>query len=269
MGRIFFMNSLEHIEQFSNPLKRSELMQLISCIDLTSLNSNDNTYSISMLCKKANSGFNAIYPAAVCVSNFFTDQIITEINSPIKKAIVSGAFPTGSQTVETKIVETAKIAELQIDEIDYVINPHFWFNQQPQLIEDEIKKVKKITPGKTLKVILETGLHQSKEAIQKIAENAINGGADFIKTSTGKTTIGATPQAVITMCEVIKAHALKTGKKVGIKPSGGIRTLHEATIYYNIVKVILGDEWLNPDYFRIGASSLYDNLIDNYKNLND
>lgn len=247
--------------------KKHIIRQLISCIDLTSLNNTDDEKAIQPLISKANKGFDKTYPAAVCTFSNFGSYVRTSLNSSIKTAVVGSCFPTGQTLSASKIQEARAIAETPVNELDIVINRGDALSGNHQLIFDEIQSVRAAIGNLHLKVILETGELKEEDLIKQIAQIAIDAGADFIKTSTGKSAIGATPEAVQWMCEVIQVHHQKTGQKIGIKPSGGIRTLKDALTYYTIVESILGTEWLNPTYFRIGASSLYDQLIADYKAL--
>lgn len=253
----------------NTPLKPTKtlLLSLISLIDLTNLNPLDTEKDIQKLCDKGNLGFENIFPAAICTFSTFGNFARTKTNQSIRIAAVGGCFPTGVTLSQSKINEVESIAKTEVDEIDIVLNRGDYLSNQWDKIQYELSEMKKVMGLKQLKVILETGDFKNQLDIQQLAEIAINAGADFIKTSTGKSNKGATPEAVYTMCQVIHSHYNKTGIKIGIKPSGGIRTTTEALLYYKIVQTILGDLWLTPKLFRIGASSLYDQLISDYKKI--
>ena len=146
------------------------------------------------------------------------------------------------------------------DEIDVVMNLGYFMEENYEELTEEIQEIKDSCREGKLKVILETGALLTPENIQKAAILALYSGADFIKTSTGKGYPGATPEAVYTMCKVLKKYHSITGKQIGIKVSGGVRTAEDAVKYYTIVKEVLGSEWLNKDLFRIGASSLVEDI---------
>jgi deoxyribose-phosphate aldolase len=240
---------------------RPDLLHLISCIDLTSLEATDHEQSILKLVQKANTGFNDVYPAAICVYPNFGNLVVKSALPTISTAVVGGYFPSGQTYTAAKIAELSEIEKSLVHEVDIVINRGEFLNENYTYVADEIRQMRKAVPTKKLKVILETGELKSTALIQKASEIAIEAGADFIKTSTGKSAVGATPEAIEIMCSVIRNHFEKTGKKIGIKPSGGIRQIDEAFQYVNIVRTHLGDEWLTQQLFRIGASSLYDAII--------
>lgn len=237
------------------------LLQLISCIDLTSLESTDNEQSILQLVQKANEGFDGTYPAAVCVYPNFGSLVSKNLNKLIQTAVVGGSFPSGQTFTATKISELELIENSTVQEVDVVINRGAFIAGDHAFVSNELNAMRRALPSKKLKVILETGELKSAENIEKAAELAIEAGADFIKTSTGKSTTGATPEAVEIMCLVIQNHFKKTGKKIGIKPSGGIRQIEDAHRYAKIVRNHLGEAWIHPSLFRIGASSLYDAIL--------
>ncbi|MBP1671667.1 MAG: deoC, partial [Bacteroidetes bacterium] len=152
------------------------------------------------------------------------------------------------------------------DEVDIVLSLSHFLEGEYELAAKEISSIKKAIAPAHLKVILETGALSTPEAIEKASVLAMEAGADFIKTSTGKIEPAATPEAAIVMCRAIKEHYRKTGKKVGFKPAGGISTPQDAILYYAIVDTILGEEWLNPELFRLGASRLANNLLTELEN---
>ncbi|MCB9224406.1 MAG: deoxyribose-phosphate aldolase [Crocinitomicaceae bacterium] len=234
-------------------MTKESIHQLISFIDLTSLNDTDNQEAVAALVDKANKGILGSTPAAVCVFPNFGQyaRSLTKLNV----AVVGGCFPTGQTTTEAKIAELQDIATLPVDEVDIVINRGELIAGNYDYVANEISLSKKAIGSKHLKVILESG-QLNEWQIKKASEIAIDNGADFIKTSTGKINVGATVPAARIMCEAIA----RSGKKVGFKASGGIRTYEDAMNYYRIVHEVLGENWLTPELFRIGASSLFDNL---------
>ena len=175
-------------------------------------------------------------------------------------AVVTGNFPSGKAAPQIKALESKLAEEQGSEEIDMVVNKGWAVSGEYDKIKNEVRSVKNALKKARLKVIMETGL-LSPVQIQKVSEAAIAGGADFIKTSTGKTPDGASLEAVAIMCFVIKQHFENTGKKVGIKPSGGISTPEEALQYILMIENILDPGWLNPEFCRIGASRLLKNAL--------
>lgn len=260
------MNSLKDILQRDLEITPELILTLISTIDLTSLNSTDNIENITELVNKANKGFNNTFPAAVCVFSNFGDYAKSKVNSDINVAVVSTCFPSGQTLQKAKFIEIECVNQTEVDEVDIVINRGQFLSGHYDFISNEIAEIKKRLPKKHLKVIFETGELKTEINIRKASQLAIQAGADFIKTSTGKMSIGSTPEAVYYMCHEILDHYKSTGNKIGIKPAGGIRNLNDAVEIYKIVQSVLGTEWLNSNLLRIGASSLYDNLIKEYNN---
>lgn len=256
------MQALDQILQQEIHIDKALIKMLISFIDLTTLNNTDTESTVKQLIAIANAGHEGVHPAALCTFSGFGAFAKANLKPTINTAVVGGCFPTGQTLSKAKVEECRLIAETGVDEIDIVLNRGDFFAGNYTVVLNEISAIKKAIGTVHLKVILETGDFDNTDDIKKAAELAIEAGADFIKTSTGKTSQGASEDAVYTMCLVIKEHYQKTKKKIGIKPSGGIRTLDDALIYYKIVNEILGSDWLSPELFRIGASSLYKNLID-------
>jgi len=260
------MESLKNILNQHIDLSAELILKLISLIDLTSLNHTDNQKNISTLVNKANKGFKSIFPAAVCVFPNFGAYAKSNIRADINVAVVSTCFPSSQTLQKVKFFEIECVNEIQIDEVDIVINRGEFLSGNYEYVSNEIIEIKKRIPLKHLKVILETGELKTEHNIRLASELAIKSGADFIKTSTGKMTTGSTPEAVYYMCSEILRHYKSTGEKVGIKPAGGIKTIEDAIVIYKIVNSVLGQDWLNSNLLRIGASSLYDNLITEYNN---
>lgn len=237
------------------------LLRIFSSIDLTSLESTDHFGALESLLKKANAVIDTHHVAAVCVYPNLGDFVKHNLNPSIKTAVVGGYFPSGQTLTEAKVSELKLIEKTAVDEVDIVINRGAFLAGDYDYVRNELLAMRHAVPSKTLKVILETGELKSTDQIRLASEIAIECGADFIKTSTGKSAVGATPEAAEIMCEVIKNYFSKTGKKIGFKPSGGIRTIEQALVYLEIVERINGEEWLQSGLFRIGASALYDAVV--------
>ncbi len=249
-------------------LNQSEILKkLFNSIDLTTLNATDSIESVTKFVNKVNA-FETAYPempsvAAICVYPNFAPVVKQNLKvDKVNRAVVSAGFPASQTFIEIKVTETSMAMDLGANEIDIVISVGEMLNGNDQLVFNEIKRIKEACSENVhLKVILETGALKTPELIWKASIIAMEAGADFIKTSTGKMNPAATPEAAYVMCKAIKAYYEKTGRMVGLKPAGGIAESHEAVIYYQIVKEILGDKWLNNEWFRIGASRLANNLL--------
>ena len=254
---------LDKCEENSN----SEVFKfLYSCIDLTSLNTEDNKESIWRLTETINgfegSRLDVQNVAAICVYPNFVSTVKEALTADVKIAAVAGSFPSSQTFIEVKIAEVALAIADGADEIDIVFNVGAFIEENWEDLCREIEEIKDACRDALLKVILETGLLKTAANIRKATILSIYSGADFIKTSTGKGYPGATPEAVYVICQTIREYYRIHHKKIGIKVSGGIRTAEDAVKYYTLVKKILGEEWLNPQYFRIGASSLTNNLLE-------
>ena len=195
-----------------------------------------------------------VYPALVETAR----EVLTE---PIGIAAVAGGFPASQTFIEVKVAEAALAVEAGATEIDIVISIGKFLEGNYQDVFDEISEIKAAIRDAHLKVILETGVLQTAENIYKASIVAMAAGADFIKTSTGKVAVNATPEATYVMCHAIKDWYAKTGQKVCYKPAGGVSTTDEAVQHYTLVKEILGEDWLNNQSFRFGASRLANNLL--------
>jgi deoxyribose-phosphate aldolase len=258
-----------------NENKNDYVFKVISFIDLTTLEGNDTFDKVGKLCEKAiNPSNEKDVPtcAAICIYPRFINYVSRKLKGTnIKTATVATSFPSGQVPSELKLQEVKYCIEEGADEVDMVISRGEFLSNNYKLVSDEISQIsdmcKKGKDGKSvhLKVILETGELKTTENIYLASVLAINAGADFIKTSTGKISPAATLEAAYVMLHVIKDHFDKTGKRIGFKPAGGIRTTEEALQYISLVKNILGDEWLTPTLFRIGASSLLNNLLEDLK----
>jgi deoxyribose-phosphate aldolase len=245
---------------------KHQLMTLLNLIDLTSLNTTDNKSHILHFTGKVNS-FAGKYTnipniAAICVFPNFVSVVKEKLSAKnVKIASVAGAFPT-SQTFRTiKVAECKMAVEAGADEIDIVIPVGDFLGNDFAVVADEIREIKKAIGEKQLKVIVESGLIGNFEQIFKASMIAMDAGADFIKTSSGKTPISATPESAFVMCQAIQDFYSETGIRVGFKAAGGIVNTVDANLYFHIVKYCLGEEWLNNSLFRIGASRLANNIL--------
>ena len=253
----------KHLDENDN-LEAKKL--LFHCIDLTSLKCTDSEESIMKFTEKVND-FVDKYPdienvSAICVYPNMAEIVNDTMEADnVKIACVSGGFPSSQTFMEVKVAETAMAIHAGADEIDIVMPVGKFLCGDYEGMCDEIGELKDICGEKTLKVILETGALMTASNIKKAAILAMYSGADFIKTSTGKESISATPEAALVMCEAIKEYYKETGRKVGFKAAGGIDSVKKALAYYTIVKEVLGEEWLNNGLFRIGASRLTNQLL--------
>jgi len=243
---------------------RSAMEVILSCIDLTTLEGSDNKKKINSLCEQA-LGYHNILPgmsiAAVCVYSPFVRQAKAILGgSPVAVATVACAFPSGQLPLWLKLEEVKWAVSEGADEIDMVISRGRMLEGDFDGIYEEISQVKKVCGMAHLKVILETGELQSIPLIRKACELAIQAGANFLKTSTGKISPAATPEAVVVMLDTIKEYYKTTGNMIGLKPAGGISEPDDALLYYKLVKEIGGPDWLNNRLFRIGASRLADKV---------
>jgi len=239
---------------------------LFNCIDLTTLKETDNDEYVMKFTQKVNQ-FDEEYPelknvAAICVYPCFAEIVRDTLEvEDVKVACVSGGFPSSQTYTEVKIVETALAIKDGADEIDIVIPEGKYLAGDYESMCDEIDELKETCREHTLKVILETGALKHASDIKKAALLSLYAGGDFIKTSTGKIAVSATPEAAYVMCQAIKEYHEKTGIMKGFKAAGGINTVQDAIRYYTIVKEVLGEEWLNNKYFRLGTSRLANLLL--------
>ncbi len=206
--------------------------------------------------------------ASICVYPPFVECVGMVVDgTSMSITSVAAGFPASQTFLEVKALEVAMAVESGADEVDVVISVGKILEGNYDEAASEIGMLRSELNGEddeesvTLKVILETGELKTPEKIYDASMVAINAGADFIKTSTGKTAVSATPEAVVVMCEAIRNHYDATGEMVGIKVAGGVRTAMDAALYYTIVETILGEKWLTPQYFRIGASSAANALL--------
>lgn len=238
-----------------------------SCIDLTTLSPRDSRSSVEQFATKAIE-FPIHFPdinnvASICIYPPFIETVGLAIGaSNMAITSVSGGFPSSQTFLEVKMLETSMAVENGADEIDVVISIGEFLNGEYELVASEIECLKsELGDDAILKVILETGELQDADLIYRASMLVMYAGADFIKTSTGKVAVSATPEAAVVMCLAIKDYYARTGKKIGFKAAGGVATAEDSAYYYSIVETILGEEWLTPKYFRIGASSLAGKLL--------
>ena len=248
-------------EHFAENNNKEVYRTLLNCIDLTTLKSTDSPSSVAKFTEAVNN-FEELFPslpnvAAICVYPNFAAVVRTVLEvSGVKIACVSGAFPSSQSFEEVKIAETSLAVANGADEIDIVLNLGEFFDHDYEEVTDEISEQKEACRGGVLKVILETGALRTARNIKAASILSLYSGAYFLKTSTGKEYPGASLEAAYIMAQCIKEYYDKTGTKVGFKAAGGVRTTEDAVKYYTIIKEVLGEEWLNNEYFRLGASSL-------------
>ncbi len=258
------VNSLlaEKKEQHKN---KAVYSQIYGCIDLTTLNSTDNRESVWQFTETVNN-FDGTRPdvpnvAAICVYPNFARTVKEALTADVRIASVSAGFPSSQTFTEVKIAETALAVADGADEIDVVVNLGHFLGEEYEEMCEELTEIKEACRQATLKVILETGALKSATNIYNASILSLYSGADFLKSSTGKGYPGATPEAIYVMCLAIREYQHMTGRKAGIKVSGGVATEEDALNYYTIVKETLGDEWCQKSLFRVGASRLADALL--------
>ena len=247
--------------------------ECFSMMDLTTLKTDDTPASVAKLAEKVNS-FRQAYPewplpASVCVYPNFAATVNETRKCDFNITVVSACFPSSQSFLEVKLRECELAVEQGADEVDIVLALNAFLAGDYEAAAEEIRQVRACIDAVAakqdrkvhLKVILETGLLRTSEAIANASFLAMEAGADFIKTSTGKVDVNATPAAAYVMCECIARYHEMTGKKIGFKPAGGISSAADALCYYSIVSSILGKEWLNKDFFRFGVSRVANSLI--------
>ena len=265
------VNTQERVTRFfSRSIKKESKMQALylalSMIDLTTLEGKDSEGKVKQLCYKA-SHLHHKHPglpnvAAICVYPTMVPIAKKELEGTgINVASVATAFPSGMADINAKLDEVKSVVDAGADEVDMVISRGRFLNGDYDYVSDEISQVKDACGKAHLKVILETGELVTLDNVQLASDIAMEAGADFIKTSTGKVSPAATPPVVLTMLEAIRDFQIKTGKKIGMKPAGGIGTAKQAIQYLVMIKETLGDEWLSPNLFRFGASSLANDIL--------
>jgi deoxyribose-phosphate aldolase len=240
---------------------------ILGCIDLTTLEGSDTNEKVSKLCDTAK-GFRddekgIPSTASVCVYSPFVALAKDWLQgTPIHVASVAGGFPAGQLPINLKVAEVEYAVAQGADEIDMVISRGAFLEGDYQRVYDEIRAIRKACPKQKLKVILETGELQTPQNIFRASQLAIYAGADFLKTSTGKIAVNATPEAFWVMMLAIRQHFQETGQKVGIKVAGGVSELTQAYTYLHIWKHNMGKEWVTPDLFRVGTSRLANKVFE-------
>ncbi len=243
------------------------LKMLITMLDLTTLEGADTPGKVRSLCQKArtpNPDAERTLPSvgAVCVYPPMVPVALEQVaGTDINVASVASYFPSGQAAIGDRVEEVERVRDAGADEIDVVINRNAFLSGEYDRVYSEISELAAASGGAHLKVILETGELETYDAVRLASQIAMDAGADFIKTSTGKIQPAATMPVTLVMLEAIRDHYLDTGEKVGMKPAGGIRDAKLALRYLVMVKETLGDDWLTPERFRIGASSLLNDLL--------
>ena len=239
---------------------------LMGSIELTTLKTTDSEESVMRFTERVND-FDNDYPAlphvaTICVYPRFASVVSETLQvEGVEVACVSGSFPSSQALIEVKVAETALALKDGATEIDMVMSVGAFLSEDYETVCDEISELKAVCGERKLKVILETGLLPSAAAIKRASLLAMCAGADYIKTSTGKEKPAATPEAAYVMCQAIKEYYEKTGIQIGFKPAGGLNTVHDALVYYTIVKEVLGERWLTNQWFRLGTSRLANLLL--------
>ena len=239
----------------------------LSAVDLTTLTCNDSVESVTEFAKRTVT-FAEKYPqipnvASICVYPAFVETVGVAVDgTPMRITSVGGGFPASQTFLEVKMLEVAMAVENGADEVDIVLNVGKMLTGAYDEAANEVEVIRsEMDSDIILKVIIESGALKTPDLIRKASLISMAAGADFIKTSTGKIDVAATPEAAVVMCQAIKDFYAATGRKVGFKAAGGVKTPSDAALYYTIVEQILGEEWLTTDLFRIGASSAANNLL--------
>ena len=245
--------------------KVSGLLLSIAMMDLTTLEGKDSPGKVTQLCQKAmrpHASLQVPPCAAICVYPTLVPVAKRALaGSNVKVASVATAFPSGLSALDVKLEDVRRAVAWGADEIDMVIDRGALLAGEKTRIFDEIAAVKEACGPAHLKVILETGELGTYDLVREASQIAMLAGADFIKTSTGKVVPAATPAVTLVMLEAIRDFYYATGKRIGMKPAGGIRTAKQALHYLVLVKETLGDAWLTPDLFRLGASTLLNDVL--------
>ncbi|MBR5100931.1 MAG: deoxyribose-phosphate aldolase [Bacteroidales bacterium] len=243
---------------------------VLGMIDLTSLNSTDTYSKIAAMTEKVNRFHDTFpdypLPASICVyPNFAKTVAQTRRDADVHVTVVGGCFPASQSPLSVKVAECTAAVSDGADEVDIVLALNSFLDHNEAEARREIVEIgaaiRAVKASAHLKVILETGALKEPSLIAEASFLAMEAGADFIKTSTGKMQPAATPEAAQVMCRCIKEYYGKTGRMVGFKPAGGIATPEDAVTYWNIVSETLGEAWLNKRYFRFGASRMANNLL--------
>ena len=261
----------ERVEAIKAAAHRNENVEVykfcLSAVDLTTLTCNDSVASVTDFAKRTVT-FAEKYPgipnvASICVYPSFVETVGLAVDgTPMRITSVGGGFPASQTFLEVKMLEVAMAVENGADEVDIVLNVGKMLQGEYSEAAAEVEVIRsEMDADVVLKVIIESGALKTPDLIRKASLLSMAAGADFVKTSTGNIDVAATPEAAVVMCEAIKDYYEKTGRKVGFKAAGGVRTPEDAALYYTIVEEVLGAEWLTTDLFRIGASSAANNLL--------
>lgn len=235
---------------------RSIAARVLPLIDLTDLGERTTTQAVRELCDAASTRAGDV--AAVCIWPRFVSTAVDALGDGSIRIATVVNFPSGDEGEEATVAQTRLAVDDGADEIDVVIPYRRLIDGDKAAVESTVAAVVKAAAGAHVKAILETGELPDQRMVRRASELAIRGGAHFIKTSTGKTSVSATPEAVHTMLEVIR----RADRPVGLKPSGGIRTLDQAEVYLRLADQVMGADWVSPQTFRFGASSLLDAVLD-------
>lgn len=246
---------------------QTPLVLLVRCVDLTSLEETDTEEKISALCDRAirpDPGYpNVPAVAAVCIYPRLVPVARRRLEgTDVRVACATGAFPSGVAPTHQRVAEIREALAFGADEIDTVLDYGAVLSGREGAVREQLEASREACGAAPMKVILETGALGSGEAIARAARLAMDAGADFIKSSTGKIAVGATLEAAAVMIEAVRTHEAATGRRVGVKFAGGIRTADAALEYLRVVGGVLGKGWLSPQLLRIGASSLLDDVVD-------
>ena len=246
--------------------KLAGLKMIISMMDLTTLEGKDTPGKVAFVCRKAMQPMDPRYEVPPCAAVCVYPNLVRAAkrflgNSGVKVASVATAFPAGQTPLRSKLQEVRSAVRDGADEIDMVIDRGQFLAGNHQRVSEEIAATKEACGAAHLKVILETGELQTYDNVRIASDLAMRAGADFIKTSTGKVTPAATMPVTLVMLEAIRDYFYETGLRIGMKPAGGIKTAKQALAYLVMVKETLGDDWLTPDLFRFGASTLANDVL--------
>jgi deoxyribose-phosphate aldolase len=247
--------------------KLAGLKMAVSMMDLTTLEGKDTPGKVAYLCRKALQPLDGKHAVPACAAVCVYPNMVRYarkflgVQSPVRIASVATGFPSGQYPLRTKLEETRRAAGDGADEIDMVIDRGAFLGGQHAKVFDEIASVKQACGAAHLKVILETGELVTYDNVRAASQLAMEAGADFIKTSTGKVQPAATMPVTLVMLEAIRDYFYATGRRIGMKPAGGIRTSKQALAYLVMVKETLGDDWLSPELFRFGASTLVNDVL--------
>lgn len=239
---------------------------LMGSIELTTLKNTDCDESVMAFTQRVND-FADAYPelphvATICVYPCFAEAVADTLEvSGVEVACVSGSFPSSQAAIEIKVAETMMAVQDGATEIDIVMPVGKFLNGDYEGVADDIQQLKEACGDAPMKVILETGCLRNGSDIKTASVLSMYAGADYIKTSTGKEKVSATPEAAYIMCQAIKEYYDETGIQIGFKPAGGLNTVDDAVTYYTIVKEVLGEKWLTNKYLRLGTSRLANLLL--------